>query len=57
MTTYYITFHLTSIYEKSFLLQLKKFSKSIYDDKYVKNKKDETSQSKEDVDISQIYIR
>jgi hypothetical protein len=42
---------------KSFLLQLKKFSKSIYDDKYVKNKKDETSQSKEDVDISQIYIR
>jgi hypothetical protein len=40
-------------YVTSFLLQLKKLSESVYGDIYVKNEEGETSQSKEDGDVSQ----
>jgi hypothetical protein len=41
-------------YVTSFLLQLKKLSENVYGDIYVKNEEGETSQSKEDGDVSQI---
>ena len=41
---------------KSLLLQLRKFSGSIYGDKYVKNKEGETSRSKEEGDVSQVDV-
>jgi hypothetical protein len=40
-------------YVTSFLLQLEKLSESVYGDIYVKNEEGETSQSKEDGDVSQ----